>query len=72
MSQTIPAAILFILKFLLLTGLLLYALFAGVLVRQEQLMADVLEESFEPFIRLLIIGHLVIAVGIFILAFFLL
>ena len=68
----LPTAILFILKIFFLLGLFLYGIFAAVLVRQEQLMADVLEESFEPMIRLLVIGHLVVAIGIFILAFILL
>ncbi len=72
MTPTVPDAILLVLKIFFLVGLLLYGIFAVVLVRQEQLMADVLEESFEPIIRFLVIGHLVVAIGIFILAFFLL
>ena len=72
MIPTVSGAVLLILKIFFLLGLLLYGIFAAVLVRQQQLMADVLEESFEPVIRLLVIGHLVVAVGIFILAFFLL
>jgi len=72
MIPVLPSAVLLILKFFFLIGLLLYAIFAAVLVRQEQLMADVLEESFEPFIRMLVVGHLVVAVGIFALACFLL
>lgn len=72
MTPIVPDAILLVLKIFFLVGLLLYGIFAVVLVRQEQLMADVLEESFEPIIRLLVIGHLVVAIGIFVLAFFLL
>ena len=68
----IPAAILIIIKLFFLLGLLLYAIFAAVLVRQEQLMADVLEETSEPVIRMLVIGHLVVAIGILVTAFFLL
>lgn len=72
MTPTVSGAVLLILKILFLLGLLLYSIFAAVLVRQEQLMADVLEEAFEPIIRFLVIGHLAVAVGIFVLAFFLL
>lgn len=72
MIPTVSTAVLLILKIFFLLGLLLYSIFSAVLVRQEQLMADVLEEVFEPIIRFLVIGHLVVAIGIFILAFFLL
>lgn len=72
MIPTIPAAGLLVLKIFFLLGLLLYSIFAGVLVRQEQLMADVLEESFESMLRFLVMGHLVIALGVFVLAIFLL
>lgn len=71
MTTVIPSAILLLLKIFFLVGIVLYNVFAIVLVRQEQLMADVLEESFEPMIRLLVIIHLVAAIGIFILAIFL-
>jgi hypothetical protein len=50
----------------------LYSIFAAVLVRQEQLMANVLEETFEPILRVLVFGHLAVAIAIFILALFLL
>ena len=72
MIPTLPAAALLILKIFFLLGLLLYTVFAAVLVRQQQLMADVLEETFEPIIRFLVIGHLIAAAGVFILAIFLL
>lgn len=72
MTPEISGTVLLIIKIFFLIGLLLYGIFAIVLVRQEQLMADVLEEAFEPMIRFLVIGHLVAALGIFILAFFLL
>lgn len=57
-----------ILKAFVLLGLAVYAIFAVVMVRQEYLMAHVLEESFEPFLRLLVFVHLVAAVGLFFLA----
>ena len=59
-------------KLLALVGLALYAVFAGIMVRQEQLMADVLEEAFEPVLRLATIAHFVAAVGVFLLAIILL
>ncbi len=55
-------------KICTLIGLGLYAIFSGILIRQEQLMADVLEESFEPILRLLTILHFAAAVGLLILA----
>ncbi len=70
MIPVLPGALLLVVKIFFLVGLLLYSIFAAVLVRQEQLMADVLEESFEPILRLLVIGHLIMAIGIFVLAFF--
>lgn len=56
------------LKVFVLLGFAVYAIFAVVMVRQEYLMAHVLEESFEPFLRLLVFVHLVAAVGLFFLA----
>lgn len=59
-------------KTLVLVGLAVYGVFAGVMVRQEQLMAGVLEESFEPVLRLIVIIHLAAAVGVFLLGLLLL
>lgn len=61
-----------IVKFFVLLGLGLYAIFAVVMVRQEQLMSDVLEEGFEPVLRLLVYIHLFAAIGAFLLALVLL
>lgn len=72
MIPTISSAVLLVMKVLFLVGIFLYGIFGAVLVRQEQLMAHVLEESFEPMIRLLAIAHLVASIGIFVLALFLL
>lgn len=55
-------------KVLVLVGIGLYGIFAGIMIRQEQLMAAVLEESFEPTLRLLTILHFAAAAGLFILA----
>lgn len=59
-------------KICTLIGLGLYAIFAGILIRQEQLMAAVLEESFEPVLRLLTILHFAAAVGLLLLSLFIL
>ncbi len=67
---TTVAFILF--KFLVMFGLGLYIVFAAVILRQEQLMANVLEESFEPVLRLAAYIHLAAAVGVFFLALFIL
>jgi len=68
----VPAYILLVLKIFGILGLLVYSVFAGVLVRQEQLMANVLEEQFQPIIRLFVIIHLIIAIVLLVLAFILL
>lgn len=57
---------------MVLSGIFLYVLFALVLVRQEQLMAHVLEEEFEPKLRIVVVGHLIAALFVFLLAIFLL
>jgi hypothetical protein len=55
----VPPYILLLLKIFGIVGLLIYTVFAGVLVRQEQLMAHVLEEQFQSLIRTLVIVHLI-------------
>lgn len=67
----IELALLF-LKILTIIGFTVYTIFAAVIVRQEQLMAGVLEESFEPVLRILTIIHLLAALGVLVLAFILL
>lgn len=56
-------------KGLTLVGLGIYVGFALVIVRQEQRMADVLEEAFEPILRLLVYIHLLASVGVFFIGF---
>lgn len=68
MTPNITQAIFFTVKVFALIGIGLYAIFAAVIIRQEQLMARVLEESFEPILRILVILHFAAAVGLFILA----
>jgi hypothetical protein len=62
--QDISTIVLLITKILVILGLLMYLIFAGILLRQEQLMAHVLEESFEPILRLLTIIHLAGALAV--------
>ncbi len=55
-------------KALVLLGLFIYLIFSAVIIRQEQLMANVLEESFEPILRTLAIIHFIAALVVTILA----
>lgn len=64
----IVALVALISKICALIGLGLYTIFAGIMIRQEQLMAAVLEEGFEPVLRILTILHFAAAVSLFILA----
>ena len=72
MTQTIPEIVFVVLKILILISLSLYAIFSAVIIRQEQLMAHVLEESFEPILRILVLIHFFAALGVLFLAFVLL
>lgn len=64
----IPIFVALTVKIGILIGLSLYAIFAGIVVRQEQLMADVLEEGFEPILRILTILHFAASIALIILA----
>lgn len=55
-------------KLFTLLGIVVYIIFAAVMVRQEKLMSDVLEEGFEPFLKLLTWFHLFISIGLFVVA----
>jgi hypothetical protein len=68
MPQTVPAIAWFTLKIVVLLGIAVYAVFAGVMVRQERLMANVLEEGFEPVLRIITYIHLAMSVAVFLLA----
>ncbi len=57
-----------ILKIMFMIGLLVYIAFAVVMVRQVSLMTKTLELGNENFIKYMSIGHLVFAIGIFLLA----
>lgn len=66
--QTIPALAWLSLKVITLLGIAVYVVFAGVMVRQEHLMANVLEEGFEPVLRIITYIHLALSVAVFLLA----
>jgi len=68
----VPGIALLLLKLLVLMGLGVYCIFAVIMVRQEQLMANVIEESFEPVLKILTILHLGAAVAVTLLAILLL
>lgn len=68
MNPDIITTAFIILKYLVLFGLGLYIVFATVILRQEQLMANVLEETFEPVLRLAAVMHIIASVGVFLLA----
>jgi hypothetical protein len=68
----ISATILIFIKLLILIGVFVYAVFAAVMVRQETLMAHVLEEGFEPVLRILTYVHLALTLVVFLLALVLL
>jgi len=70
--ETLPVVAWVLLKLFTLLGIAVYAVFAGVMVRQEYLMSHVLEESFEPVLRLLTYIHLALTVVVFLLALILL
>jgi len=61
-----------IIKTLSIVGLSLYAIYAGIIVRQEQLMSKVLAESTESVVRMLALVHLTASLAIIVLAFILL
>lgn len=68
MNPDIGTVILTVFKYLIIFGLGLYIVFASVILRQEQLMAHVLEESFEPVLRFASLLHLLASVAVFLLA----
>jgi Family of unknown function (DUF5657) len=67
-DTTMTPVIWLIAKLFVLLAIAVYAVFGGIIVRQQHLMAGVLEESFEPFLRLLTYLHLAAAIGLFLLA----
>lgn len=68
MTPQIIHIILIIIKVFVLVGLGLYSIFAAIIIRQEQLMANVLEESFEPVLRMFTIAHFIASLGVLVIA----
>lgn len=64
----IPLIAQIILKIITLIGLAVYIVFGIVMVRQEHLMANVLEETSEPLVKILAYVHLFASIGLFFLA----
>ena len=56
------------LKVLTIFGLLLYTVFAGIVVRQEQLMSKVLAQSSEAFLHVIAFVHLIASIALVLLA----
>ena len=65
---TLPTSVFAIFKIFVLLGLALYALFAAIMVRQEGLMDKVVDEAFEPILKVLVLIHFLLALGLFLLA----
>lgn len=57
-----------VVRVLILIGLGIYILFAGIVVRQVMLMTDTLEVGFETPIRLVAVLHLLFALATFLFA----
>jgi len=70
--DTIQSLSWLLIKIFTIVGFGIYALFAGVIVRQEQLMAKVLEEASENFLKVLAFIHLGAALFLLVLAIFIL
>ena len=68
----LPTIVHNIIKIMVIVGLSVYAIFAYIIVRQEQLMDKVIDETFEPVLRLLVLLHLLAALGIIVIAFIIL
>jgi len=59
-------------KIMIIVGIGLYSVFAGIIVRQEQLMSRVLEAATEPLLRLFVLLHLFASLGVLLAAIILL
>ncbi|MBI4033229.1 MAG: hypothetical protein HY377_01835 [Candidatus Blackburnbacteria bacterium] len=55
-------------KILVLVGLGVYLVFAGVVMKQVQLMVGTIEAPFDRFLPALALIHMLFAIGVFILA----
>lgn len=71
MTEVLPilgVSVWLIVKALVLFALVIYGIFAFVVLRQIQLMTDTLEVGFEGPIRMLGVSHFVFSLVIFVLA----
>ncbi len=59
-------------KIMIIVGIGLYSVFAGIIVRQEQLMSRVLEAATEPLLRLFVLLYLFASLGVLLAAIILL
>jgi hypothetical protein len=55
-------------KILMMVLLGIYIIFAGILVREEQLISRMVQMAFSPILRGIVFIHLLAAISIFILA----
>lgn len=67
-APIVNLSIWFVVKIMFLVGLAVYVIFSFVIIRQTKLMTDTLEVGFEIPIRLIAWGHLLFALGVFVLA----
>jgi uncharacterized membrane protein len=72
MTPAMVGSIWLAVKVILIIAMVIYAIFAAIIVRQEQLMANVLEEASESILRVLSFVHLAASVAIVFLAIILL
>ena len=72
MTPIVISSVLLFVKILIITGLVVYTAFAAIIVRQEQLMTGVMDEGFDPVLKLLVFVHLAASVGVIFIAFLLL
>ncbi len=68
MSADVMPTLFLILKGLVILAFFIYAVFAFIMVRQEHLMATVLEEKYEPVLRVLTLIHFALSIGLILLA----
>lgn len=61
-----------IIKILAIVGLSLYAIYAAIIIRQEELMSKVLAETSEPILRMLAVIHFIASIMVIVLALILL
>lgn len=71
-SIILPAAVLLGLKIFFLVGMVVYAIFALVIVQQERLMSNVIEPALEPWLKIIVISHLIAAISLILLSLLLL